>query len=106
MGRLERRVSELEERFRAETALPQREAWDYLFKCLTTDEFRWLSEPPDEAQCLVPCPHVEELASCGCRSDRRRERGFEAHPELVDEYVQRRNTLLERTSEIMGRVPR
>ena len=102
---LKQRIEGLEERHRAETAPPEREAWDHFLKRLTTDELTWLTEPSDEAQSLVPCPHVEML-SCGCKGEERRRRGFEAHPELFDEYVQRRNTLLERTSEIMGRVPR
>ena len=105
MGRLKRRLSELEEHRRAETVPPRLKAWGEFIKCLTTDELTWLTEPSDEAQSLVPCPHVE-LVACGCRGEERRRRGFEAHPELLEEYVQRRNTLLERAGEIMGREAR
>lgn len=100
-----RRLERLVQRLVAQTAPPEREAWDELIKRMTTDELRWLVEPSDEAQSLVPCPHVEMVA-CGCRGEERRRRGFEAHPELVDEYVRRRNNLLKRTSEIMGRASR
>ena len=100
-----RRLERLEERLVAQTASPERKAWGELLKRLTTDELRWLVEPSDEAQSLVPCLHVERLA-CGCRGEERRRRGFEAHPELLEEYVQRRNALVERAGEIMGRAPR
>lgn len=105
MGRLERRLSELEERHRAGTVPTQLKAWDEFIKRLTTDDLTWLLEPSDEVQSLVPCPHVE-MGTCGCRSDGRRRRGFEKHPELLEEYLRRRNTLLERTGEIMERALR
>jgi hypothetical protein len=101
---LRRRIESLKERHRAETAPPEREAWDHFLKRLTTDELTWLTEPSDEAQSLVLCPHVE-MVSCGCRGEERRRRGFEVHPELLEEYMCRRNTLLERTDEIMERAP-
>lgn len=104
MGSLESRLARLEEHHRVEMAPPEREAWGEFIKRLTTDELTWLTEPSDEAQRLVPCPHVE-MVSCGCRGDGRRRRDFEAHPELLEEYVQRRNALLERTHEIMERAP-
>src|SRR5918997_6992998 len=96
---LKRRLQNLEERHRVELAPPEQEAWDELLKRLTTDELRWLTEPSDKAQSLVPCPHVE-MVSCGCKSDERGRRGFEAHPELEERFVHRWNTLLERTGEI------
>jgi hypothetical protein len=102
---LKPRLEDLEERHRAEMAPPEREAWDELLKRLSTDELTWLTEPSVEAQSLVPCPHVEMVA-CGCRGEERRRRGFEAYPELLEEYVQRRSTLLERAGEIMRRAPR
>ena len=102
MRSVRRRLSELEDRHRAGTVPPEQEAWDELLKRLTTDELRWLSEPSDEAASLVPCPHVEML-SCGCRGDERGRRGFEAHPELADEFMRRVNALVERADEIMGR---
>jgi hypothetical protein len=82
----------------AERLHRERAAWQRL----TTDELRWLTEPSDKAQSLVPCPHVE-MVSCGCKSDERGRRGFEAHPELEERFVHRWNTLLERAGEIMGR---
>jgi len=97
-----RRLERLEVRLEAEMTPPEREAWDELLKRLTTDELRWLTEPSDEAESMVPCPHVERV-SCGCRSDERGRRGFEAYPELADEFVRRRNTLVERADEIVGR---
>ncbi len=98
---MRRRLKRLEESSRE--AVPSRwEAWDELIKLLTTDELKWLTEPSDEAESLVPCPHVE-MVSCGCKSDGRGRRGFEAHPELEEEFVRRCNTLLGRAGEIMGR---
>lgn len=100
---LKRRLESLEERHRAEVVPSEQEVvWDELLKRLTNDELRWLSEPSDEAESLVPCPHVE-MVSCGCKSDERGRRGFEAHPELEERFVRRWNTLLERAGEIMGR---
>ena len=99
---LKRRLEDLEVRHRAQTPPSEREAWGELLKRLTTDELRWLAEPSDEAESLVPCPHVE-MVSCRCRSDERGRRGFEAHPELEERFVGRCNTLLERAGEIMGR---
>jgi hypothetical protein len=99
---LKPRLEDLEDRHRAWTVPPEQEAWDELLKRLTTDELRWLAEPSDEAASLVPCPHIKKMF-CGCRSDERGRRGFEAHPDLGDEFIRRANTLLERTSEIMGR---
>ena len=96
---LKRRLEGLEERHRAQS---EGEVWGELLKRLTTDELRWLAEPSDEAESLVPCPHVE-MVSCRCSSDERTRRGFEAHPDLAEEFIRRANTLLERTSEIMGR---
>jgi hypothetical protein len=43
------------------------------------------------------------MVSCRCSSDERTRRAFEAHPDLAEEFIRRANTLLERTSEIMGR---
>jgi hypothetical protein len=95
---LKRRLESLE-RHRAQS---EGEAWGELLKRLTTDELRWLAEPSDEAESLVPCPHVE-MVSCRCSSDERERRAFEAHPELAERFVRRCNTLLERTGEIMER---
>jgi hypothetical protein len=97
-----RRLERLEGHLRTETAPPEWEEWSELLKRLSTDELRWLSEPSEEAASLVPCPHVEKIF-CGCRSDERERRGFEAYPELAEEFIRRVNALLERTSEIMGR---
>ena len=60
---------------------------------LSDEELCWLLEPGDQAQSLVPCPHVEML-ECACSSDGRVQRGFEAHPGLREEYLRRRQTLL------------
>jgi hypothetical protein len=99
---LKRRLENLEEHHRVQFAPAKWEAWDELVKRLTTEELKWLCEPCDKAQSLVPCPHVE-MVSCGCRSDERRRRGFEAHPDLVDEFVRRRDALVGRAGEIRGR---
>ena len=99
---LKRRLEGLEERHRAQTPPSEREAWGELLKRLTTDELRWLAEPSDRAESLVPCPHVDAFL-CRCSSDVRTRRGFEAHPELEEEFIRRANTVLERTSEIMER---
>jgi hypothetical protein len=91
MASLERRLARLEDR--------QGDKWDRedeeFVSRLTDGELGWLLEPAEEAQRLVPCPHVE-LVTCGCRGDEREQRGFEAHPELFEEYLRRREILLER----------
>ena len=99
---LKRRLESLEERHRVEVASSEQEVCDEFVKRLTTEELKWLCEPSDEAQSLVPCPHIE-MVSCGCKSDERGRRGFEAHPELAEEFNRRRDVLLGRVGEIMGR---
>jgi hypothetical protein len=103
MGRIGRRVAALEERIGASEDGARREAHREFFR-RTREELDWLLEPADEAQSRVPCPHVEMLR-CGCRSDERRRRGFEAHPELREEYLRRRMSLFGRAEEIMRREP-
>ena len=102
--RLEGRLARLEERIGASEDGARREAYREFFRRLTVEELDWLLAPDDEAQSRVPCPHVEMLG-CACRSDERRRRGFEAHPELREEYLRRRRSLFGRAEEIVRREP-
>lgn len=61
---------------------------------LSDTQLDWLLEPTEEAQRRVPCPHTESL-ECDCRSSERTTRGFEAFPELVEEYERRQAVLKE-----------
>lgn len=82
MGSLERRLAALEGQIKPPEDREGRE----LLSCLTWEELKWLSEPVEEAQSRVPCPHVE-LISCTCRGTERERRGFEAHPELLEKHL-------------------
>jgi hypothetical protein len=53
---LKRRLESLEEHHRVQLAPAKWEAWDELVKRITTEELKWLTEPCDKAQSLVPCP--------------------------------------------------
>jgi hypothetical protein len=97
-------VAALEERIGASEYGARRETHREFFRRLTREELDWLLAPDDEAQSRVPCPHVEMLR-CGCRSDERQGRGFEAHPGLREEYLRRRELLFGRAEEIMRREP-
>lgn len=95
MGSLGRRLERLEARSGGTDAERRAQAHREFFRRLTRDELEWLCEPGHRAQDLVPCPHVE-LVECGCRGADRELRGFEAHPELREEYERRFGVLLER----------
>jgi hypothetical protein len=94
------RLNRLEERVQ----VGYDQEFDEFLKRLTDDELEWLLGPDREAQSLVPCPHVE-MVECGCKSRERARRGYEERPELLDEYLRRRNILVERADEIMERAP-
>ncbi len=105
MGIINRRLERLEEEF----AIPPEDEREWqavreFVRRLTDEELDWLSEPSEEAQDLVPCPHVESI-TCDCRGDGREIRGFEASPELRREAERRWQALCERQSEIMAREP-
>ena len=102
MGSIERRLEALEAHLSSGPDLARQQAYRAFIERLTGDELSWLADPGEEAQSLVPCPHVEML-ECECRSDERAQRGFEAHPELREEYLRRRQSLVERAEEIMAR---
>lgn len=69
---------------------------------LTREELAWWREPGEQAQDLVPCPHVESI-KCGCRSTARKERGFAANPQLRDEAKRRWLKLAQKGEEILAR---
>ena len=101
---MNRRLQALEERIVVSEDELRKKALDEFYRHLTYEELDWLSEPGDEAQKLVPCPHVESIR-CGCRGSERERRGFEAHPELWEEYLRRRKSLLDQAEEILEREP-
>ena len=98
MGSMRRRLEQLEEH----TSVKEEHNLREFFKRLTREEILWLDEPGRQAERLVACPHVE-LVGCGCRSVERQRRGFEARPDLHQEYLKRQASMLERVEEIMQR---
>ena len=98
MYRLERRLSELEDRVKEIQRDPAEEEFKEFLAGLSTDELRWLLDPLHAKERLVPCPHAETV-ECGCRSDERARRALEAFPEIEEEYVRHRQTLVERVGE-------
>ena len=99
-----RRLGLLEGQITAAEDEQRRAAYREFIERLTFEELEWLSEPGDEAESLVPCPHVE-LVKCGCRGPERARRGFEAYPELLAERVRRLRILNKRREEILAREP-
>lgn len=96
MARLAKRIGELERRSGLVHKDERAEAVRESIKGLTTAELRWLLQPAHEAQRRVPCPHVEKVG-CACKSAERQRRGFEAHPELCEEYARRSGILKTRS---------
>jgi hypothetical protein len=92
MGSIERRVKALEERNRGSEDDLQAAELRAFYGSLSLEDLEWLCEPGDEAQSLVPCPHVE-MVECDCKSDQRVRRGFEAYPELREESERRLSSL-------------
>lgn len=102
MGSLDGRLRRLEERPGEVTEDEKERGRREFFKRLTREELDWLDESARQASSLVPCPHVE-LIECGCRGAERERRGFEARPDLFEEFRRRYESLLDRAGEIMER---
>lgn len=99
---LKRRLGRLEEQVRGVAEDEGERVRREFFRRLTREELDWLDGPTRQASHLVPCPHVE-LIECGCRGAEREQRGFEARPDLFEEFRRRYESLLERADEIMQR---
>ncbi len=104
MGTIDRRLARLEDQIKAPEGELQRWAQREFLKRLTWEELRWLGEPTEQAQSLVPCPRFEPR-ECGCQCLARVDRGYEEHPELHDEKLRRWRSLYERREEILAREP-
>jgi hypothetical protein len=101
VGRIDDRLKRLEERVQVGH---DHELVEF-FRRLTDDELKWLLEPAHEAASRVPCVGHVNLIECGCRTPGREELGLKTFPALGEEYLRRRNILVERADEIMERAP-
>ena len=96
MGRIRHRLERAEGRVRpslAEGGREVRTSQEFL-SSLTDEELAWVAEPGKEAARLVPCP--QHGGECLCVTDERNNHGFEARPDLRDEFQRRFQHLKER----------